>query len=114
MRLTGNPKVGNVKDWMGLRRFTSNFLELLPPILNGGIEFGKNIRSDGPLQFTITEANQVVPLAHTLGFIPMGYLLIYQTTNAVVFVADESTYPWTETTVYLTASAAVRARVILI
>lgn len=113
MRLIGYSNVSNVRTWEDLRRYTANFFEKLPGILNGNIQFGDNIRSQGPFDFTISTGSEVVGISHTLGFVPAGYLLVYQTTSAVIYAADSNTYPWTKSTIYLTASAAVAGRVIL-
>lgn len=113
MRLVGSPSVHNVATLEDLKRFTANYLTLLTPILNGGVEFGSNIRSQGPIEFNIEFAGQVTTLEHTLGYVPAGYLLCYQTTDAVIYAADPSVYVWTNTKVFVTASKAVRARAIL-
>jgi len=113
MRLIGYPNVSNVQSWEDLRRYCANFFEKLPGILNGGIQFGDNIKSQGPIEFKIIAASQVVKISHTLGYVPAGYLLVYQNASASIYAADSSTYPWTNTDIYLTASAAVTGRVIL-
>ena len=113
MKLVGYPKVSNVRTVVDLSRYVSSFLELLVPVINGGIEFGTNIRSQGPIPFTVTTASEVVKISHTLGFVPSGYILNYQTTSAVIYAADSAAYPWTPKEIYLTASAAVAGRVTL-
>lgn len=113
MRLIAWPNISNLTKLDDVVRFVSNYLEKIPPILNGGIQFGDNIRSRGPFEFKIVAASQVVKVSHTLGFVPAGYLLVYQNASASIYAADAIAYPWTNTDVYLTASAAVTGRVIL-
>ncbi len=113
MKLIGYPSVSNVESWEELRRYTANFLDKLPAILNGGIQFVDNIRSQGPIEFKVTGALVVVKISHTLGYVPAGYLLCYQNSSAVVYAADGGAFPWTDTEIYLTASAVVTGKVIL-
>lgn len=113
MRLIANPKVSSVESWEELRQKTSNFFELLVPIINGNVEFAANIRASFG-EINVPAANQVVGVSHNMPAIPQGYLIIYQSAGAVIFAADPAQYPWTSSQIFLTASAPVTARVILI
>lgn len=116
MKLRGYPNIGRLESIDDLRRYVSVFLQLLPPILNHGIEFGENIRSTGVLSFSIKSANEIVRVPHSLRYVPQGYLIVYQDSNPVIYAPDVTVYPyaaWTGSEVYLTAAATVNARVIL-
>lgn len=114
MRLLGYPNTGNVRTWQELRRYTSNFFALIPPILNGNITFKDNIKSEGPYPVVITTAAPIVAINHRMGVVPQGILVIYQDAGVVLFAADPLVYPWTNAKIFLTASSAVNAQVILI
>lgn len=111
MKLAGYKQVSNLAPPEAIRHIEANF-QLLLPIINGGIEFGSNIRS-GNGEIDIRAAGQVVAIPHNLPQIPTGYLVVYQDTAAVIYAAPSS-YTWTLQNIFLTASAPVRARVIVI
>lgn len=113
MRLVGYPQVNNAKGLDDLRKHVSNFFDLLIPIINGNIEFGSNIRSAFGAA-TITVAGEVVAIPHNLPFIPQGFLVMHQDSGAVVYAANAGAYPWTTSNIYLTASSAVTAKVIIL
>lgn len=79
---------------------------------NGNLEFGPNIKSV-VTEVVFTTANQVVAVPHTLGRVPMGYIVIKQ--NAVGNVlTSELTNPWTSGVIYLNASAAMTTTLIIV
>jgi hypothetical protein len=106
-------KVSNLDGLDAIKRVTDINFGQIALALNGKLAFNENVQSTTPLDVVITAANQVVQVAHNLPFVPTNYLVVYQNAGAVIFVANQSQYQWTQNFAYFTASAAVTARVIL-
>ena len=106
------PSVSNVTTWEDLRRYTDINFQRLLTVLSGNLVFGDNLAGTTPLDFQVTAANQVVQVNFNLPYVPKNYLVTFQDANAVIFAANVAQYPWTQTAGYVTASAAVKGRII--
>lgn len=105
--------ISNLNTLEEIKRASSINFGMIQDAMAGGLAFQENIKSTAPIDFEVTSANQVVRLTHNLSFTPSNYLVVFQNGNACVFAASQSAYPWTGNFAYLTASAPVKARVIL-
>lgn len=97
---------------MEMPRFTAINFDAIATQLNGNIEFGANIKTSTTTVVFLT-AGQVVAVPHTLGQIPQGYIVIKQNAAGSI-LTSELTNPWTATTIYLNASAAMNATLIIV
>lgn len=106
--------ITNVSNMSGsdIPRYCSMNFQNIDTQLNGNIEFGANIKSSStPVVFQT--ANTVVAVSHTLGRVPQGYIVIKQNAAGSI-LTSELTNPWTSTTIYLNASAAMTATLIIV
>jgi hypothetical protein len=79
---------------------------------NGNLEFGPNIKSM-VTEVVFTTANQVVAVPHTLGRTPKGYIVIKQNAAGSI-LTSELTNPWNDGTIFLNASVAMTATLIIV
>lgn len=93
-------------------RYTQKNFDAIGLALNGNIEFGANIRSSTSVAVFLA-AGQIVEVPHSLGRIPQGYIVIKQNAAGSV-LTSEQTNPWTGTKIYLNASAAMTATLIIV
>lgn len=103
--------VSNVSN-VDLPRFCSINFEAIATQLNGNLEFGANVKAS-PTVVVFPSASQVVAVPHTLGRTPSGYLVIKQDVAGSV-LTSESTNQWTASVIYLNASAAMTATLIIV
>lgn len=108
-QLTNPTLLQNVKTLEELRRFVTFSLEEIKRTVNGRLRFKANLRATGPLTVALTTAESAV--AHNLGVVPTGFLVVGLSANAVVF---NGTKAWTGDTIYLRASTTVTATLYVI
>lgn len=101
-----NAEMGDIPRYTGV-----NF-ERVATAINGRIEFGPNIPAT-ITQVIFTAANTVTTVPHGLLVVPQGYIIIKQNAAGSI-VTSELTNPWTTTNIYLSASAAMTATLIII
>lgn len=101
-------QIQSVKSWEDLRRFTFQGFENIQKALSGNISFQDNMKCT-IVDATFTTATSTVP--HNLGQIPYGFLVLNQNANANIWSAS---FNWTDTNVYLTASATVTAKIAIL
>ena len=97
---------------MEMPRFTAINFDAIATQINGNLEFGPNIKASTTVVVFPT-AGTVVAVPHTLGRVPQGYFVIKQDIAGSV-LTSELTYPWTSTTIYLNASAAMTVTLIIV
>lgn len=102
--------VGKITEIESFMRFVSTVLKALGLQINGGLEFGENIKST--IVDVVFPAGQVeVAITHGLGRIPIGFLIANRSTAANIY---SGTSKWTSKIIYLRASSAVNAKVVVI
>lgn len=101
----------NVATLEDLRRYTALALNGILAQFNGKIDFGDNVRTSGPIAISFVTPNATVSVNHTLGRTPIGYFVSGQDAAGSVLLANQAS--WTANTVFLTASAAMNAQVML-
>lgn len=93
-------------------RYASMNFAAIGNALNGNVEFGANIRSS-TTAVAFLAASTVVEVPHTLGRIPQGYIVIGQDAAGSI-LTSQLTNPWTASKIYLNASAAMNATLIIV
>lgn len=93
-------------------RFTAINFDVIATQLNGNLEFGPNIKASTTV-VVFPAASQVVAVPHTLGRTPTGYLVVKQDVAGSV-LTSETTNQWTANVIYLNASAAMTATLIIV
>lgn len=109
-KIEASPDLGRIKGIEDLQRFLSTWVRDCHNVVNGSLEFGKNIIGTTS-EVTFSAANTDTRIAHGLGRAPTGYLIIGQSASGSIYdgvAAADSTY------LYLRASAAMRAKIIVI
>lgn len=96
------------------QRFASALLTQLVSEFNGRVEFQKNIRATGPLVVGFTSASDIRGITHGLGIIPNGFLVANLSGPASIYQPSGASYSWTNSTIYLRASAGVTATIFVI
>ena len=96
-----NTDFGNLKTWDELKRFVTTWAGEITGAVNGGLEFGPNIRCK-IITANFSAANTENTFIHNLGRIPTGYIVVKQ--SAATSVYDGGT-PNTSTAIFLKASA---------
>ncbi len=109
-QVNGAIDLTTVTDQAEFMRGASKSLNAIIDVVNGGLEFGKNISSQ-IVGVSITTTNTDVFVPHNLRRIATGYIVISQNTNAGIF--DGAT-KWTESGIYIRAGASTVAAQILI
>lgn len=104
----------NVSNMSGgdVPRYTSINFQNIETQMNGNLEFGANIKASTSVAI-FPAAGTVVAVPHTLGRVPQGYIVINQN-SAGSILTSELTNPWTSATIYLNASAAMTATLIIV
>lgn len=87
-----------ISDTLELGRFITGFIQALIQQVNGGLDFGANVRAYGPAPITFVTANTDVRIVHTLGKVPTGYLVVNSSVAMRVFNGATA---WTQNTIFL-------------
>lgn len=101
--------VGNVPTWEELKRFTSVALSAIGQQINGNLTFSDNLNVRF-IDVTFPSANIVTAIPHNLGRVPIMWLSGNVDASAIVFEGQSAD----NTNVYLEASAACSARILVI
>ncbi len=109
MRLQLPYDLSNLGVTEDLNRFLSQSVKAIIEILNGRVSFIDN--TDTQIVTAIfSTANRTVAIPHTLRRNPTGYITVSLSANMVIFNGDSSN---TESLIYLRASAAGTAKLLL-
>lgn len=109
-------------DASDFQRFCAAFVDSLVDQFNGGIQFVTNIRAMGagdkdspslPLQISLIAATDT-KIAHTLGVIPNGILVVKIDTDDVIFAPAGTSTAWTTTNIWLRTNSNVNASIYII
>lgn len=107
-RINSTNFFGNIKSFGELLRFLTGYTDELTSIVNGNLEFGLNIKA-----FMINSEFNTVEKTfnHTLGRVPIGFLVIGNNTNTAIY--DGPTKK-TATTISLKAGGSCTATILVI
>lgn len=105
------PGLQNVATIEELKRFTAMTLNAIIDQFNGKVDFGDNIRTSGPLDVAFVTPGVAVKVNHTLGRTPVGYLVSSQ--DAAGNILRPATPAWNATSIFLSASSAMNAELML-
>lgn len=106
--------MSNLDSFESFSRFVSAYINELTTQVNGKLDFISNIRASGPFVIGFTNASNIRGVTHSLGFVPQGFLVINQTASASIYQPQGASYGWTDSLVYLQASAGVTASLYII
>jgi hypothetical protein len=97
--------VQGLKTAPELARFIAGALDSILTQINGKLTFGDNIQSFGPVSvtFSTTLPTKVV---HGLGRTPLGYLVTGLDAAAIIYVPNQTSFPWTGEQIYLQSNTA--------
>lgn len=109
MKIKVPQTISNVSSWEDLKRFTSQIIDQIVGTLNGRISFTDNCQT-AILSVTFTSANQDLVVAHPLGVIPQGFILVGSTVSLNLY---SGTLPSTPEQITLKSSAIGVAEVLV-
>lgn len=110
MRLNFSNALSNLKTIEDLTRYTSAFASEVGQIVNSNLTFNDNFLAV-TLSFVFTASSTTVGIQHGLGKIPSGYIVIGTDAAMSVFDGNQEN---TASTIFLQASAAGTARVLVL
>jgi hypothetical protein len=105
--------IQGLKTVPDLSRFIASALDSILTQLNGKLTFGENIQSFGPVSVTFTDT-QPLKIAHGLGRTPSGVVITGMDRAAILFYPNKTTFPWTDTQIFLQSDTASLVADILI
>jgi hypothetical protein len=97
------------KDPQQLARFVSILRDDLVNVINGELEFDQNLKTS-QVTANFTAANTQIAITHTLGRIPLGYILTK--TNVATSIYDGGTAN-TDTFLYVKASVIANTKLLV-
>lgn len=101
--------ISNLKTIDDLIKYLSPVLSEISDTINGKLDFDSNIRTSF-VTCVFTAANVETAITHTVGRVPMGYILAGS--SAVTRLYDGTTAN-TDSIIYLKSDAAVTARILI-
>jgi hypothetical protein len=105
--------LANLKD-AEFFRFASAFVSDITTQFNGNLQFVENLRAAGVYRIEISNSSEVLKVSHSLGRVPTGFLVVRAFGAQVIYSADEDSYPWTTSELYLMAGGSVTADIYVI
>lgn len=98
----------HVPTWEELRRAVSQDLQVLTAAINGRLSLIDNVQSS--FLTVVFPGTGTLKIPHTLGIVPTGYITVGLTADIRVF---DGVGTWTKQDIYLRASGAGTARLLL-
>ncbi len=95
-----------------LSRFIASALDAILTQFNGKIDFGDNIRTFGPVSVTFSNTLPM-KINHGLGRTPVGYFVTTRDSVINVYTPNQTSFPWTDTQIYLQVDVAGNASVMV-
>jgi hypothetical protein len=108
-RISASTKIEMIKEDSEKFRYISIVLDNIAAVVNGNVEFLVNMRLK-QVSVTFTATNTDTSVAHGLGFLPSGYIIIGSTAAMSVYDGSISN---TVTTLTLRASATGTVRLLV-
>lgn len=109
MRINQSTDYTGLEDGEELKRYLTKSMTDIMGVINGGIDFGENVRTS-LISVAFGGANTTVQSGHGLGRVPAGYIVAGLSANMVVFNGSGTN---TDKLIYLQASAAGTASVLV-
>lgn len=109
MRVRSVLNLGALNSWEDLRRYCSDSITQIITVLNGRVSVTENLETS-LVSATFIAASSTITITHTLQKIPDGYIVVGKSANFVVFDGNKTN---TDAVIYLQASAAGTARVLV-
>lgn len=97
--------IQGVETIADLRRFLANAMDSILTQLNGKLDFGDNIRTFGPTN-VLFSTTLPTKINHGLGRTPIGYFVTSLDAAAIIYVPNQTSFPWTDTQVFLQSNTA--------
>lgn len=97
-------------DAKDVQKFVGLMMENIVQVLNGNLEFISNIKSS-IISATFNATNTETQFSHTLGKVPIGYIVLSSTAAMSVY---SGTTPFTNGLIFLKSSATGTASLLLI
>lgn len=110
MLLRSLKTVHNVPSFEELRRWTAIALEEIESVINGGLEFVQNLKSQ-IIDINFAQANVTFVVSHSLGKVPVGYIVIGQSVAMIVY--DGPKQNWSENSIGLKSSVVGIAKILI-
>lgn len=111
-KLTVIPDVSQVNGLDEVKKFTAMNFKTIVNEINGRLNFVSNIEAAGPYQVEFPNGSDVVIVTHNLSRVPTGFLVINLDSGIVVF--KPATPAWTNSRIYLQATAAGSALIYVV
>lgn len=100
MLIRSNTNISNAPDFEDLRKFSATLLNEIVSVINGGLEFGSNLKTQTIVK-SVT-AGVEFTIGHTLKRIPSGYFIVrMNVANTLI----DGTKEWTTESISLIPSA---------
>lgn len=109
MKLNAVQNISNVTTVSDLARYASIVFEQIESILNGGVTFTDNFQS-AIVSVTFSAANTQVQIAHSLGRIPVGYILTKASAAMIIYDGGSAN---TANDIFLKSSAIGNAQILV-
>lgn len=109
MKISSASEIPREPTLDGLQKFLSLFCKDVSSILNGNVTFADNFKAQ-VLSVSFAAANTDKKISHTLGKIPVGYLLIGSTVAASLYTG---TVAATSSVITLKSSAVANTTILL-
>lgn len=113
-RITVANVLSNIPTMEDVQRFLSAFISQATQQINGNLQFNQNIASSPMITVGFTNSSNIVGVTHTLGRVPIGFLVATQTAAASLYAAQGASYLWTSNKIYLQSNVGVTASIFII
>lgn len=97
--------IQGIKTAPEVARFVAGALDSLLTQINGKLTFGDNIQSFGPVSVTFLNTLPM-KVGHGLGRTPAGYFVTGLDAAAIIYVPNQTSFPWTSEQIYLQSDTA--------
>lgn len=103
------PQISNLNTLEEVTRYLQMFLTDISAIINGNIEIGSNL-SVSLVTANFTMTNTEFAIGHTLGRVPVGYIVTKMDAATVVY---SGTTTWTDKTIFLKANTTANCSILV-
>lgn len=101
-------QIQSVTSWEELRRFCAQGFQNIYAALNRKIGFTDNIYCE---IVDVELGTNEIAIPHSLGVVPIGFLVLRQDTNVVIF---DGLSAWNDRNIYLRAFTTVKAKIAIL
>jgi len=112
MKVQASSNFDNIETYDNFKRFITRFSQEVTQILNGNVSLTDNFAGQSiSVSFAAPATNQTI--AHTLGRLPIGYLLLRNSSGMVLYDGSVAAEVFTRSTVTLRATVAGTATILV-